>query len=265
MANLYGAAADLRTLEQLAQGSTAAHRLHPMAKLLVTICYLVAVISFPPGQVSGLIPFLFYPVLLMILSETPFGMLLGRTAAALPFSLLAGLSNVFLDRRPALFVGGFSITFGAVSCFSLLLKTLLTVAAVLLLISTTPFPELSGQLTRLKVPAPLCLQMLMTYRYLSVLLEEVRTMVTAYLVRSPGRKGVRLRDMGVFVGQLLLRSFDRAERVYCAMKCRGFSGACPATVRAKARARDYAYAASVCAALLFLRFFNLSVFLGNLF
>jgi len=32
-----------------------------------------------------------------------------------------------------------------------------------------------------------------------------------------------MRDMGSFAGQLLLRSFDRAERVYNAMKCRGYA------------------------------------------
>jgi cobalt/nickel transport system permease protein len=32
-----------------------------------------------------------------------------------------------------------------------------------------------------------------------------------------------MRDMGVFSGQLLIRSFDRAERVYNAMKCRGYA------------------------------------------
>jgi cobalt/nickel transport system permease protein len=33
-----------------------------------------------------------------------------------------------------------------------------------------------------------------------------------------------MRDMGSFAGQLLLRSVDRAERVYRAMKARGYRG-----------------------------------------
>jgi len=32
-----------------------------------------------------------------------------------------------------------------------------------------------------------------------------------------------MRDMGSFSGQLLIRSFDRAERVYNAMKCKGYA------------------------------------------
>lgn len=33
-----------------------------------------------------------------------------------------------------------------------------------------------------------------------------------------------MKDMGIFVGQLLLKSFDRAESIYVAMKCRGYDG-----------------------------------------
>jgi cobalt/nickel transport system permease protein len=53
-------------------------------------------------------------------------------------------------------------------------------------------------------------------------------MNTAYCLRNTGRKGIemrpllQLRDMGSFTGQLLIRSFDRADRIYNAMKCRGY-------------------------------------------
>jgi len=45
----------------------------------------------------------------------------------------------------------------------------------------------------------------------------------AYLLRSPDKKGIEMRDMGSFAGQLLIHSFDRAEQVYNAMKCRGYT------------------------------------------
>jgi len=63
----------------------------------------------------------------------------------------------------------------------------------------------------------------LTYRYTGVLLNEAYSMNIAYSLRSPNRKGIEMRDMGSFLGQLLLRSFDRAERVYNAMKCRGYA------------------------------------------
>jgi cobalt/nickel transport system permease protein len=49
-------------------------------------------------------------------------------------------------------------------------------------------------------------------------------MVKAYHLRSVKPKGIQMKDMGSFVGQLLLRSISKAERVYQAMKLRGFDG-----------------------------------------
>jgi cobalt/nickel transport system permease protein len=63
----------------------------------------------------------------------------------------------------------------------------------------------------------------MTYRYIGVLLHEAYSMSVAYSLRSPGGKGISVRDTGSFAGQLLIRSFDRADRVYNAMKCRGYA------------------------------------------
>jgi len=48
-------------------------------------------------------------------------------------------------------------------------------------------------------------------------------MSVAYSLRNFNRKGIEMRDMGSFSGQLLLRSFNRAERVYNSMKCRGYA------------------------------------------
>jgi cobalt/nickel transport system permease protein len=69
--------------------------------------------------------------------------------------------------------------------------------------------------------------------------------------------------MGSFLGQLLLRSVDRAERVYRAMKCRGFSGVYHADAPRALRPADIAFLLAVPAALACLRFFNLSLFIGR--
>jgi cobalt/nickel transport system permease protein len=48
-------------------------------------------------------------------------------------------------------------------------------------------------------------------------------MYIAYSLRGPRRRGIAFADMGPFVGQLLLKIFDRADRIYNAMKCRGYA------------------------------------------
>jgi cobalt/nickel transport system permease protein len=263
---LYRAIGGMDKLERLALGGSAIHRLHPMAKLLTTAAYVAAVLSFPSREVSGLVPFLLYPAVLMPLSGTPYRPLAGRLLFALPFPLMGALGNLILLRETAFVLGGFSVSYGMASFASIMLKTLFSVFAVLLLIATTPFAEIARQLARIGVPDILCLQLLMTYRYLSVLLAEAASMFTAYVLRAPGQKGVKMKDMGSFLGQLVLRSFDRAGRVHQAMQCRGFHGVreYPGKARAGFKRSDYVYIGAFAAGLLILRWFNLSVFLGGL-
>ena len=90
-------------------------------------------------------------------------------------------------------------------------------------------------------------------------------MTTAYSLRAPGQKGVHVSAWGSFLGQLLLRSMDRAQELYESMQLRGFHG-------------EYAYAESrkadrgslvflVCGILFFViaRTLHPVAALGNLF
>ena len=95
-------------------------------------------------------------------------------------------------------------------------------------------------------------------------------MFTAYNMRippqrNPQKSGIKMRDMGIFLGQLLLRSFDRAERVYISMKCRGFDGVYITGKHKNPRICDSLYAIILTAAIIFLRFFNVSLFVGRIF
>ncbi|MDR1955443.1 MAG: cobalt ECF transporter T component CbiQ [Treponema sp.] len=262
--NLYSAAAGMDRLERLALGTSPIHRLHPRAKLLITGVYVVTVISFPSQNVSGLIPFLLYPAILMSLSGTPYRPLLGRLLTALPFALMGGVSNLFFIPETAFYLGAFRVSIGMVSLASILLKTLLTVFGVLLLIATTSFTDISRQLSLLGMPKILNLQLVMTYRYIAVLLGEARRMVTAYSLRAPLHQGIAMKDMGSFLGQLILRSFDRSERVYHAMQCRGFDGVYRGTGPQGFRPADYGYTLGLGITMGAFRFFNFSVFLGRL-
>ena len=262
--NLYQAARRLDALDRLALQDSPVHRLHPAAKLITTFAYIVLVVSFPSRNVSGLTAFVLYPAILMPLSGTPWKPVLTRLAVALPFSLAGGLSNLLLNRSVAFHLGHVAVTLGMVSFASIMLKTLLTVLAVLLLIATTPFSDISMQLTRFRMPKILCLQLVMTYRYISTLLGEAATMLTAYLLRSPRQKGVKMRDMGSFLGQLIVLSAARAERVYQGMKCRGFKGVYNGGNSAQFCPKAYAFTIGICAALLLLRFCNISLLLGGL-
>ena len=68
---------------------------------------------------------------------------------------------------------------------------------------------------------------LLIYRYIVLLLQEGIRIATAYALRAPGQKGIQFRAWGSLLGQLLLRSLDRAQLVYESMQLRGFAGAFP--------------------------------------
>jgi cobalt/nickel transport system permease protein len=219
----------LYALEQLSGGGSCVHRLHPRAKLFAALIFIVTVVSFDRYALERLAPYIFYPALLTALSETPQSMLFKRFLIALPFCLFAGAGNVLFDRAAAFTAGGFAVSFGALSLATIILRTYLCVTAVLLLVATTPFASLTREMRRAKCPPVFITMFEMTYRYIGVLLCEAYTMSAAYSLRSANRKRsaartapIAPRDMGSFAGQLLLRSFARAERVYRAMKCRGY-------------------------------------------
>ena len=212
---------ELRVLESLAAGKTAVHRLHPLTKLLSTFTFIVVVVSFGRYDFVRIAPYLFYPFVMMALAELPYKVLLARVLIAAPFCLFAGLSNVIIDRAEAFNVGGISVSLGVVSLATILLKMYLSVMAALLLAATTPFTKLAAQLRRLRVPAVFVMVFEVTFRYIGVLLEEAWSMTIAYRLRSGAKKALDMKHMGSFVGQLLLRGFDRAERVHAAMLCRG--------------------------------------------
>jgi len=214
---------ELYALEQLASGNSCVHRLSPLFKLLAAAVFIVTVVSFNRFAFGRLIPFVFYPAILMALSQTPYSMLNKRFLAALPFCLFAGISNVIFDRSAAFAAGGITVSWGVVSFAVILFRTWLCVMAVLILVSVTPLSDLTGELRRLRAPKIFIVMFELTYRYTGVLLNEAYCAGLAYSLRSANRKGIKMSDMGSFAGVLLIRSFDRAERVYNAMKCRGYT------------------------------------------
>lgn len=222
MADMQSRLAQVYSLEQLSQKNTVIHRLHPISKMMTTLVYIICVASHGRYDLFSLAPFLFYPMVVMALAEVPFSMIGKRVLIALPFCLFAGISNLFWDREPFLAVGNFVVTAGAVSFLVILLRTGLCVAAVLILVAVTPFSQMTHQLRRLHMPAVFVSLVEMIYRYIGVLLEEADVMLTAYRLRNPAVKWPLLKDVGSFIGQLFLKSYDRAERVYQAMQCRGY-------------------------------------------
>jgi cobalt/nickel transport system permease protein len=107
--------------------------------------------------------------------------------------------------------------------FSAMLKSNLCALAMLLLTWTTPFHDILQELRRLRLPGVLLTTLALMYRYLPVLAEESRRMQRARASRtfSPRRR-LAWQNLTTVIGQLFVRSADRAERIYLAMCARGW-------------------------------------------
>jgi cobalt/nickel transport system permease protein len=92
--------------------------------------------------------------------------------------------------------------------------------------ATTEVMKAAKALACLGLPSKLVHLLFFTYRYVFVIEREFNTLRTAMAVRGfvPGNSIHTYRSYAYLVGMLLVRSWDRAERVYKAMICRGFNG-----------------------------------------
>jgi cobalt/nickel transport system permease protein len=252
---------DLRSLEALAARDTAAARLDARAKLLATAAFIVTVVSFDRYAVSSLLPLAAYPLLLAVLGDVPAAAVLRKLLLAAPFALMVGLANPLLDRAPMLVIGEVPIAAGWVSFASILLRFALTVSAALVLVACTGMHTLCAALGRLGVPHVFTAQLLFLFRYAFVLGAEAARMTTARTLRSCGRPAT-LAGYGPLAGHLLLRAFERAQRVHLAMTARGFDGELRSLRELRWTARDTRFVLLWCAFFALVRAIDVPLWLG---
>ncbi|MFT5875711.1 MAG: cobalt/nickel transport system permease protein [Clostridium sp.] len=241
MSNMGKALYNIRFLDELGEKKTFIHNIHPLAKLLTTIIFLITVVSYSKYEISGLMPLVLYPIILITMADIPVRPIINRTLIALPFVIGIAIFNPLLDKRMMLSIGCIAISAGWISFISIMIKCILTVTATLILISTTGMTKIALALRILKVPKLFVMQLLLTYRYISVLIEEVMTTTKAYGLRSPFKRGICFKDWGSLTGQLLIRTIDRAHRIYVSMCCRGFQGEYNINDNPKVNLNDFMY------------------------
>lgn len=221
-------------------------RLDPRARLLTVVAAVLIVASTPPGV---LWPFMAYAVVILFLvltSRASGSYLVWRCLAASPFILLAAGLLAF---QGGLGPDGFPL--GIPAALSVAGKGFAAALLLAFLTATTPLADLLWALRMLKSPHSLNMILGMMYRYTTLLSEEYSRMERARdcrTVRPLGRR--RFSIYGHQLGTLILRSWDRADRVYAAMLSRGFDGTWPTREQRAFRASDVAFVAVASALFL---------------
>jgi cobalt/nickel transport system permease protein len=252
-------------LDRYVGGVSPVHRLDARVKVIVTLLAIVSNVVLPDGAWLAFALTWGLVVLASILADLGPAFLVKRSVVALPFAL-AAVSVVFTlpgQTIAELTIGPWHLTAtdrGLSRFISIVVRSWLSVQFAVLLVATTPFPDLMQALRHLRVPALLVAVISLMYRYLAVLIEEATRLMRARDARSarlPGRRGPSVawqaRVAGHMVGQLFLRSYERSDRVYAAMLARGYRGQLIALRSNALRGVDWAVVCGVGAVLLLLQ------------
>ena len=211
----------MHSLESCAQSRGPLQAFHPALKIVMTLGFVLCVMSCNRQETVRLLPFILVLCLFLGMSAIPMSLYFRRLCVALPFAVFAGVWGCFWDFE--LFcIWGVYVTGGVFSLISIFLRTLLCVGAILVLMGTTSLRDLALGMRQLKMPAEMVQIFELMCRYLGILIDEVKRLKMAWELRGGSRRGVMIFRFGSFAGGLLIRSFQRASSVYHAMLCRGY-------------------------------------------
>ncbi len=198
----------------------------PAAKSVFALSGLVA--AFAASSLSGgVLVTLLLVVVTWLLARVPVGVYVRVAAPALLFLALGSLSlAVSLGRDPV--TGGLALQIApdAVEQLSRVsTRSLGALAALLLLVLTTPLSDLIGLLRRLKMPELLLDLMVLCYRMLFVFSAAVRDTLTAQTARlGYASPRLALRSLAGLVANLALQVWQRAHALHTAAQARNNDG-----------------------------------------
>jgi cobalt/nickel transport system permease protein len=212
----------------LVPADTPVHRLAPQCKVAATALFVLAVAATTRGVYW---PYLWYLLLLAMvaaLARLPPLILGRRLLVEVPFVLFVTALPV-LGGPPHQTVLGIALSVpGLHAAATITLKATFGLLATGILAATTPLPEIITGLERLRVPRVFTAVAAFMVRYTEVLVAEWARMRTAALCRGGNPRWLwQVRDMTAGLGALVVRSFERGERVYLAMASRGYTGIMP--------------------------------------
>ena len=177
------AARQFRQMDRFSCGNTGFHRLDARIKIGAFIVFQICVLSWPPQEITGQLPFFLFPVCVIRMAGLPLGYLLKRTLWLLPVAVMIGIFNPLVDRTPAGEWFGIPVTRGMISFISIILRCMLTILAAFTLLASTGFAPLCRGLRQLGVPRILITLLAFLYRYAFILVDEFQNTLLAFRSR----------------------------------------------------------------------------------
>jgi cobalt/nickel transport system permease protein len=212
--------------EEFSSGNSLIHDLDPRIKIIVATLFSITVAV--ADRTDVLLLALLFSACCVILSSIPLLRVMRRLLLVNGFILLLWLLLPFTyPGKTLLSVGPFDATAEGIRyAFTITIKSNTIILACIALLGTTSIFTLVHALRHLHVPDKLVQLLFFSYRYIHVIYLEYLRLLNAMKVRCfRPRSNLRTNKAYAYlVGMMLLNSYDRSERVYDAMLCRGFKG-----------------------------------------
>ncbi|MCS3923973.1 cobalt ECF transporter T component CbiQ [Methanosalsum natronophilum] len=205
---------------------TPLHQFDPRAKIisLIVLIFSFAFIS----EIIIAITAVIFSILLVIISRIPLSFVTKclKFPAFFVFTIIIVMAftvegNIIVDLK-YLNVTNQGVELGAL----IFLRALAALMIAFLLLSTSKFDEIIKAMYMLKIPNVMVQVISFSYRYIFVLIDELSTLRTAMYARGFKFKldMYSFSAIGNMIGMLLIKSYDRGERVYRSMIARGYTG-----------------------------------------
>jgi len=210
------------------------------------LIFTAVVISLPRTSFSILTCYAVWPFAILVLGRIPLKFALRHILLVSPFILILAMSSVLYDKTPATVAFGpfsWQTSLGWLRCFAVLGKFVVTMLALIALVSTTRFSDLLAGLQYLRLPKLLTIQLGFLYRYIFILIDKAHHILQARTGRKLRNLGFKteLRTAAAMLGSLFVRSIDAAERTNIAMQARGFNGVWRTISKLKVHPADYIF------------------------
>jgi cobalt/nickel transport system permease protein len=228
--DLVEGAESLVYLEDLSGKRGLLQAINPIAKLVAIVFMIVASIFI--SSLSYLTLICSVPLILAITSRIPLRYLVSRTLFIPAFAAIITLPLLFLTPGypiAQMQLGSLQVIITSEGLQHMLVfsvRVWFCVASLSLLVLSTGFDKLLRLLFSLRIP-PIIVQLFsLTYRYFFVSVHEAQSVLIAKEARTyVHRRTINysaLKDLGSILSTLFIRTYERSERVYMAMKSRGF-------------------------------------------
>ena len=209
-------------------GHSPLHRAPAHLKLLALLGFVLLVLATPREWYAVFAGYLLVVLGAVRVSRVPIGYLLRRLVVEVPFLVFALLLPWVATGPPVEVLGVELSGPGLLAAWGLAAKGTLGVLASLTLAATTEPTDVVRGLQRLGMPALVVQIMALMIRYLDLVTDDLRRMLTAMRARGVEPRSPRhWPALARAVGSLFVRSYERGERVHLAMLSRGYTGRLP--------------------------------------